>query len=340
MCKFRILLLIISLLFSGELLAKDFIANGPLEARTQNPIYLQNLALIPSRAVVNKKGIYSMWLHMDYASIFEHGLNGSNEIFFDMELARISVNIKYGFGRDMEVGLQVPFLHFNGGYFDAWIQDFHNFFGFPNGGRERYPNGEFKYYVRKDGKEIYRRNKMGIGLSDVILYYRYNFLKETSSIPGFAFRFGLKFPTGKESTGLGTGKLDYSLGFAMEKSIQRWHFYVNADYIITGWNKELEDLYRGAMLSWLTAVEFNVSSPVSIIAQLQGSTPMLTGLGISEWDGAPLDLVIGVKGMHKKLFWNNDFYWQWSFSEDLYPYGPSVDITTSLTLGVRFGNVK
>lgn len=331
--------LTISILTSRSIPAKDFHANGPLISRTQNPIYLMTLGQIPTTATSLDKGVFSNWVGFDYSNIFDLGVRDQNEVFLDMELARLSYNVDWGLGRGMEFGLQIPFLHFNGGYFDSWIQDFHKAFGFPNAGRNRYPNGMFRYRVTENGRVIYNVRRMAIGLSDIILGFKYNFLEETNVMPAFAWTFRYKLPTGKFSSGLGNGGIDYSIGLVAEKSISRWHFYANLDYIISSGDTAFDHLENGQMFAWLTAVEFNVSKPVSIVAQLQGSTPLLSGMGTNKWDGFPMDLLLGVKGYHERLFWGNDFFWQWGFSEDIASEGPAVDITTMLVLGVRFGRI-
>ena len=48
------------------------------------------------------------------------------------------------------------------------------------------------------------------------------------------------------------------------------------------------------------------------------------------WDGAPLDLIVGVRGTEDPIFW------QVAFSEDVRAVGPSVDFTAFVSLGLRF----
>jgi len=318
---------------------KTFIANGPLVARTQNPIYLQTLGQQPTGSTVLAKNNFSNWLNLDYSNIFEWGrANGGNdEVLLDMELARIGVNVGWGIGYDMQLELEIPFLHFNGGYLDQFIQDFHKAFHFPNAGRENFPNGAFAYRIIKDGQMIYNVKRQAIGLSDIVIGLKHNFIKETKTMPGMSWRYRLKLPTGRPASGTGSGNIDYSLGFILEKSISRWHFYLNLDYIVVTGNKYFDTLYHHEMLAWMAAIEFSVSQPISIIAELQGSTQLLSGMDTGKWDGVPVDLILGVKGTHKKLIFGNDFFWQWSFSEDVASEGPSVDITTMLVLGIRFG---
>jgi hypothetical protein len=342
MFKKRALLIFLLIFFSFVYLryaySKEFIINGPLIARPQNPVYLMSLGQEPTRAVVNPKGRYSLWLNMNYTNLYTVGASGNNQVFLDMEIARVAFNIKYGIGRDMEVGLELPFLHFNGGYFDAFIQDYHHAFGFPNGGRQYSPNGAFVYRITQNGRVLYNRTPRDFGISDIIFNFKYNFLPEGRRLPAMAWRFRYKFPTGPANSGLGGGNIDYSLGLALEKNLKRWHFYMNLDYLIVSGNRNFDALYNNQVFAWLTAVEFNISTPISIVAQLMGSTPLLSGLGTPKWDSYPLDLVIGIKGTHKNLFWKNDFFWQWGFTEDLNSTGPSPDITTMLVVGVRFGS--
>lgn len=333
----RIIIFLFVLFFPSGLFAKDFIANGPIQARTQNPIYLQSIALMPTRAVALEEGRYSAWVNSSYSNIFDWGWKGPNESYLDMEIGRISLNAACGLGRNMDVSLEIPFLHFNGGYFDRPIQDFHSFFGFPNGGRSNVPNGQFVYRVTNNGRIVYNVGTEDFGLSDINIGFKHNFLVESLTLPGISWIFRFKFPTGKPSEGLGDGTINYLFGMALEKSISRWHFYLNLDYAVIPGNQSFGELYNNEVFGFMSAVELSVSQPISLIVQLQGSTPMLKGLGLSQWDGIPLDLVIGVKGTHKKLIFGQDFNWEWSFTEDAYPEGPSNDIGTMLVLGLTFG---
>ncbi len=328
------------LIMSVTASAREFIANGPIVARTQNPIYLLSIGQQPDRATVLKKWAFDTSLGMSYSNIFnvEQNLTNNNEVFLDMELARIALRFKAGIGHNTELGLELPFLHFNGGYFDSWIQSFHKAFGFPNGGRGNFPNGMFRYRVTQNGRVIYNVRRQPIGLSDLIVGVKQNLVTEGKLMPAMAWRFRFKFPTGSQQKGMGSGGSDFALSFLAEKSFKRWHFYTNIDYMVVSGVDWFEDLYNRVVLAWLLALEFSVSTPVSLIAQIQSSSPLNSGLGMPKWNGIPMDLVIGAKGTHRKLLWGNDFYWQCSFTEDLITTGPSVDLGITLLVGMRFGN--
>jgi len=333
---------IISTILPATLCAKEFIANGPIVARTQNPIYLLSIGQQPDRATVLKKWEFDTSLGMSYSNIFnvEQNVPNNNEVFLDMELARIALRGKVGIGHNTELELELPFLHFNGGYFDSWIQSFHKAFGFPNGGRGNFPNGMFRYRVIQNGRTIYNVKRQPIGLSDLIVGVKQNLVNEGKLMPAMAWRFRFKFPTGSQQKGMGSGGSDFALTYLAEKSFKRWHFYTNIDYMVVSGVDWFEDLYNKMVLAWLLAVEFSVSQPVSLLVQVQSSSPLNSGLGMSKWNGWPMDLVIGAKGTHKKLLWGNDFYWQFSFTEDLITTGPSVDLGITLLVGMRFGNRK
>lgn len=333
--KTSLFIVIVFLFFSHPVFAKKYIANGPLHSRTQNPIYLESLGQAPSRAAVLKAGQVEYWGDMNYSNMFEYCRTGNDEVYLDMELMRLAFNLKVGLGQRFEAGLEIPFLHFNGGYFDSWIQSFHKTLGFPNGGRDRVPNGQFRYRIIKNGSIVYDVKRLPIGFSDLIFGLKHNIVPETADIPGFAWTYRFKVPSSMVSRGEGSGNFDFSLGAILEKSISRWHFYLNADYIVAVPNRKIEGLTVGPFFAWLTAVEFSVSHPVSLILQLQGSTPYLGGIRNTTWDGVPLDLIFGVSGTHKDLFYGNDFYWKLGFTEDIYPDGPSVDIGAMFTLGLR-----
>jgi hypothetical protein len=68
------------------------------------------------------------------------------------------------------------------------------------------------------------------GFGDAVVGTKYQFLKETESLPGIAGSFELKLPTASESKGLGTGEFDYDIRLRAQKT---WGWFTaigNAGY--------------------------------------------------------------------------------------------------------------
>lgn len=321
--------LFLFILFPSLLFAKDFSTQGPFALRTQHPIYLQTINLAPSRAKSLSTGVFELRLDHAYSNLYERDTNANNDINLNMELERLGIVANYGFFPSMELGIEVPLIRFNGGFLDSFIQDFHHFFGVPNGGREFVSNGLYTYQINS-GALQYALPHQEMNLGDITLSMKKQFTVEGEALPVFAFRFAFKLPTGDSHKAMGSGNPGAGFGFAIEKSKNRFHGYLNLDYLFEAGNDALENLMHNAAFHFSFAGEFSFSRTVSAIVQFDGGTPRLQGTGLEEWDGAPLDFIVGVAGDVKK------FFWQVAFSEDIRAVGPSVDFTFFTTVGIRF----
>lgn len=268
------------------------------------------------------------------SNLFEQDSNAAADIDLDMELWRTAWVTSYGLVPDWEISLEIPTLHFEGGFLDPFIQDFHDFFGFPNGGRDTVANGRFRYAVSQSGQTLYQVNPRAYHVGDLTLSLKNQILTEAAVAPALAWIFVMKFPSGDTDLGLGSGNVGFGLGAALEKSYRRWHGYLNLNFLYEGGNERIESLMRREAFDFSFAGEYSFSQKVSALVQLVGGTPRLRGTGLQTWDGVPLDLVIGARGSEGK------FFWQAAFSEDVRAVGPSVDFTAWISTGIRFGAVK
>lgn len=319
--------------------AEDIEAKGPLTIRNQNPVYLQFLNLTPTRAKAIKKGEMLAKMDINYSNIFERDFSATNNVLIDMELMRTALDFTYGFYDNMEVEMEIPFYHSGGGFLDSFIQKYHNFFGFPNGGRELVPNNEYNFYFTQGGTRIYDVPEQAFTLGDIALDLKYNFLEESRLMPAMAFIFYYKLPTGSRSKGTGSGNVDFGYGMAFEKSYKRLHGYLNVAYFTNGGQEELQNYINDVYFSFMTGASYSVSKVVDVVLQLNGGTPVLKGAGMSSWDSFPMDLQFGVRGSNpigsdsSKI---KAIEWQAGFTEDLNSNGPSIDFSIFGSVGIRF----
>ena len=324
--------------FVGE--AKNYSSFGPFTTRNQNPIYVQTLNLTPTRATVLPRKKLELRVDSSYSNAFENGASATNSMMMDMELWRLALHADYGATDDLEVGIEIPFIQLWSGFLDPFIQDFHSFFGLPNAGRESWPNNQFHFWFNQGAQTIYQVNSQTMNLGDISLHIKHHVLDEGKYNPALAWFFDLKFPTGQRSRGLGNGGLDYGFGLAFEKSYKRIHGYLNAAYYISGRHDALADFLNDVFFSYMAGFEVSLLPTWSVLAQIDGGTPLGKGTGMDQWDGVPLDLVIGFKGLEPGLIFGRDFIWQVAFSEDVTSSGPSVDFTVFLSIGMRFDMKK
>ncbi len=322
--------------FSAD--AREYASFGPISARNQNPVYIQNLTLIARRAEVLPEGTMELRIDSAYSNLFEKSQNANASENLDMELWRLGINMDYGLTRDLEVGIEIPLIETWGGFLDGFVQKFHKLFGFPNAGRELVPNNEFHYRMDAGGGTLFDYpSSTPFGLGDITLRVKNRLTGEDSDWPALSWFGEIKLPTGSKSHGLSSGSPDFGVGLALDTSWKRLHGYVNVGYYVNGGNSAFESYMRNQAFEFMVAGELTLLPTWSMIVQLQGGTPLLTGTGLDSWDGVPMDLVVGFRGKERDLFgeWG-DLIWQAGFAEDITSKGPSVDFTAYMSLGVRF----
>ena len=121
--------------------------------------------------------------------------------------------VKYGFDDRFEVGMNIPYVLYGGGFLDDFIIDWHDTFGMPQGGRDSAPKGAINYSYSKDGVEKLRMNRSGSGVGDISLTSGMKLYASAgaASRTSIAFRGDLKLPTGDSGALRGSGSTDLAL---------------------------------------------------------------------------------------------------------------------------------
>lgn len=321
--------------FATSVFAQDHPSHGPFSLRSQNPLYLLFLTPRPERARVLPAGQLRLSARGPYSNMFERESNAATgvSVDLDMELFRPSFLLEWGFARDWEFGLELPFLHFEGGFLDAFVQDFHRFFGVPNAGREQVPNGRFSYAVRQGANVLYETGTQDFQLSDVVLHVKRRFLEESHAVAALTGTLYLKLPTGKKQQGMGSGAPDIGFNLAAEKNYKRIHGYTNLGAVLLGTSDiGLDPFLNSFLWTWMVGLEVTAwSHHLGVIAQLQGDGSLFDSTGVQALDQGTLMLTIGVAGQE------GPWGWKVAFAEDPTGDGPTVDFTTYMEVSYTWG---
>ena len=152
-----------------------------------------------------------------FVQISSHSIaetSGDELIIQDGETTRLELNYRRGFGERLELGIELPYLMHESGGLDSVIDDWHDFFGLPNGARDDLPRDDLNFRFERPGSVplVFETNVNGIG--DLRLYGGYR-LRDDDGYKS-AFRFSVKLPTGSADDLLGSGGIDVSAGLAGE----------------------------------------------------------------------------------------------------------------------------
>lgn len=153
----------------------------------------------------------SIRLMADLASHYIKNDNAREDILLDGESLRLGLSVRYGIGRNMDIGIDVPFWITGGGFLDNFIESYHSTFGFPNGGRELAPQNRLLYRYRKDGITLLNMEQSGQGLGDVSLTGGWQIYASPDQKRNVTLRASLKLPTGDTDALRGSGSVDLAL---------------------------------------------------------------------------------------------------------------------------------
>ncbi|PIR20654.1 MAG: hypothetical protein COV45_04945 [Deltaproteobacteria bacterium CG11_big_fil_rev_8_21_14_0_20_47_16] len=331
---FLMILVILSIPVTGN--AKYYEALGPFPYRNANPMYLLFAALRPTTATALPEGFLRAEITSMYSNVYNVASGNGLSETMDMEELRTALNFDYGLPFGIEVGLEIPFIKTSSGFLDPFIQDYHKFFGFPNGGRELVPNNQFQAQVSRGGAIIYSFTETAFSLSDISFRVKGQIADEGPVMPAISWMFLIKAPTGKPSKGTGSGTWDPGLGFALQKSWGRFHAYINGQQFVTVGLGALNNNMSFGYFNWMAAGEISFTQRYSGVVELYGSTPLFNGMNVSRWDGQSMDMIVGIQGRYPYSGAFKEFHWQLGFAEDVNSAGPSVDFTAFLNVGVSF----
>lgn len=191
----------------------------PAEGAEITPFYTQNQSPLiavyglPSMgaAVVKASKEGSLRLTLDTANNYVTVANAGENILLDGETMRLTFSGRYGIGRKMELGLDIPFVITGGGFMDGFIEKFHATLGFPNGGRELASQNRLLFRYQKNGVTLLNMEQSGQGPGDVRIAGGWQLYQSTRGDRNLMLKASVKLPTGDTDSLRGSGSFDGAL---------------------------------------------------------------------------------------------------------------------------------
>jgi hypothetical protein len=201
--------LIAIVLLSSALHAFDV---TPFNSQNQSPFV--RIFGLPSAgsATVLPQGRKEVQVTLDHSSSYLDDEYIGEQLVIDGETTRLTLAGRYGLTRDVEVGIEIPYVYHGGGFLDNAIIDYHDRFGFSPGRRDEAPNNRLLFKYRRRGVDQLKINSSGGGLGDIVLTGGLQLYNDAAPYPrAVALRVGIKLPTGDSGSLFGSGSTDLSL---------------------------------------------------------------------------------------------------------------------------------
>lgn len=184
---------------------------SPFFTQNQSPLVAVYGLPYVGEAKVAAKGEGSLRLTLDLANNYVKDGNSREDLLLDGESLRLALSGRCGIGRNVDIGVDVPFWVAGGGFLDGFIEGYHSTFGFPNGGRELAPKNRLLYRYRRDGVTLLNREESGQGPGDVSLSGGWQIYTGADQMRHVSVRASIKLPTGDAGALRGSGSTDLAV---------------------------------------------------------------------------------------------------------------------------------
>jgi hypothetical protein len=138
--------------------------------------------------------------------------SGDEKLTIDVENYRYELGLRYR--KDNWLGqVNVPYMANRGGELDGAIENWHGWFGLPDGDRNDLPHNQLDVKYSRDGVLEYSQDKSSSGLADISLALGYQLSAETR------YFVGIELPTGSASDYSGNEAIDFATWVTSERLI-------------------------------------------------------------------------------------------------------------------------
>ena len=269
----------------------------PFQLRNQDPLHRIFGLPSPGDGRVLAPGSYDAGLTFDLANSYVAATGPGEALLLDGESYRFNLILRGGLPNGFEVGLELPWLAYGGGTIDGFIQDWHRFFGLPEGGRDQAPNNRLRYLYTRTGMRRLAVTDHQAGIGDLMLTGGWQCAGDATTPQALSLRGAIKIPTGDSSILAGSGSTDLSL-WLIGRSDHSFSWGKTSVYASLGGSYlSPGDVLPDLQSHWVAFGTLGAGwSPLEILSfsiQLDASTPLYRGSSLSTLSGNSLGLLIG-----------------------------------------------
>ena len=210
----------------------------PLTSSNRSP--LQDILAVPTAKSGHllKTGQSLFELQVDIANNFTSAIHGGESTRIDGERVTTTFSWQRAINDNWQVGAGLPWIYDSGGFLDSLIQDWHELWGLPNGGRDLTGNNrlQYAYEFAQDAGSTVSLSRSGGGIGDLRLQAARSLYDRSDR--ALSLHGQIKLPTGDSKFLRSSGSTDLAVGvsFSDDKSLveNRLSYFVSGGGIWLG----------------------------------------------------------------------------------------------------------
>lgn len=202
------------MLLVGVLLMHDVSAESPGEA----PFLWRNTAPVAAlfglprarTAALPAAGEVHADLLVERSSHFTSSLSPRESVLIDGETTTVVARFERGFSEHWAGSIELVGMHHGGGFLDGFVDDWHDWFGLPEGGRDAVPSDRLRMVWDADGQRRLLLDDSHTGPGDLRIGVARSLHR--SAARDLALRLDAELPVGRASRLTGSDGVDLALG--------------------------------------------------------------------------------------------------------------------------------
>ena len=207
-------------------------APSPFATSDRNPLVAVHGLPDTGNLFPSAGGGLTLGIDFEAANTLHDEKHDDERLFVDAESRRLTLRFGYAL-QDWLIEVSVPYVEHDGGSLDSFIDEFHDFFGFPDGGRDGQPGDRLSFEYTNEGVTVLQFDDARGGLGDIAVTLGRPV--GTATNHGSVAWAQLKTTTGSVSRLTGSGAPDVALWLAgWRRFAARWAGYAAGGALIMG----------------------------------------------------------------------------------------------------------
>ncbi len=252
---------------------------------------------------------------------------GNETLLIDVENYRYDLSLAYQ-TKNWRVSTILPFIAHDGGSLDGLIENWHDFFGLPQGGRTSNPDDQINLSYTRNGNTVFQQDRSDSDIGDIALAFNYRLSHDEQGIAEIGL--GLELPSGSTDSHSGNETTDIAFWFSKTRKFsEQATFYGLLGVSRLGKGGPLKTYMKEHIWLGQLGGEYNFYPDISGILQLDMHGATLKNTGLKAF-GNSVQMQLALQFRN----WFDNFHIDLFFSEDI-----SVNTAPDITFGLRLSSV-
>ena len=235
----------------------------PFLTQDQNPFSLIHGQPQPVAARLPEAGTDQWSVSLDITNTLNTEGNNAENLFMDFESYYLRFDYLHALNNNWALKIDIPFVHYGGGFLDSTIDSWHDFFGFPQANRPNVANDQFQIAYTRNGQTLINLNNSDSGLGDIQIALSRQLIDDNDL--ALSLWASVDLPTGSQTNLTGNDSSDLSLWLATDYRFHpEWSLDANIGVLLPGEsnieNLQVVDqvLFGHAGIQWQADEDFDL----------------------------------------------------------------------------------